>query len=249
VVALAACGDGSGLPDPPTPDGPVDLSAEWITSSPSAQGVDPGPLSSALIYGASNIPGLTSVVVVRNGRLVAERYLRRGGADSLYALRSVTKSVISLLIGLAIERGEVAATSQTLSELFVSPLPTLDAAHGAVIIGDLLTMRSGIEWNESSVAEYNGWVLAPDQINYLLARDVIEPPGTRWNYNSAAVHLLSAGRGSTSVRATWPRSTNWGRSTTGISGGWGGPAGATWCSHGAMVASTSTSSRHWRWSS
>ena len=191
-AALAACGDSAGPPNPPAPSGPIDLSAEWVTGSPASQGIDPAALSSGIQFGASTIPGLTSVLVVRNGRLVAERYFRPGGADSLYALRSVTKSVVAILLGLAIDRGFVVGTHQRLSELFVPPLPVLDAEHGAITIGDLLMMRSGIDWDESSVTEYNGWALAPDQIEYLLARAVVETPGARFNYNSAAVHLLSA---------------------------------------------------------
>ena len=57
---------------------------------------------------------------------------------------------------------------------------------------NLLTMTGGFQWNESGVTEYNNWVLAPDQIDYLLARPIVSPPGTTFNYNSAAVHLLSA---------------------------------------------------------
>ena len=162
-----------------------------MTSPPAEQGVDPAGLADALDQATTS--GVTSVLVVRRGRLVAERYFRPGGADSLYALRSVTKSVMSLLVGAAIDREVIRSTSQTLAELFHPPLPALDAEHGAITIADLLTMRSGIEWNESgNVAEYNGWALAPDQIEYLLAREVVDPPGSRWNYNSAAVHLLAA---------------------------------------------------------
>ena len=192
TASLTACGDTAGPTDAPAPSGPIDLSAEWVAGTPASQGIDPAALSAAIGFGAGNIPGLTSLLVVRNGRLVAERYLRHGGADSLYAVRSVTKSVMALLVGLAIDRGLVAGTGQPLAELFVAPLPALDQAHGAVTVGDLLTMRSGIDWNEAGVAEYNGWVLAPDQIAYLLAREVVATPGSRWNYNSAAVHLLSA---------------------------------------------------------
>jgi CubicO group peptidase (beta-lactamase class C family) len=190
-AALTACGDSAGPRDPLAPSGPIDLSAEWVTGSPASQGIDPAALSSAIQFGAGTIPGLTSVLLARNGRLVAERYFRPGGADSLYALRSVTKSVVAILLGLAIDRGFVDGTGQRLSELFAPPLPVLDADHGAITVADLLTMRSGIDWDESSVAEYNGWALAPDQIEYLLARAVVEP-GSRFNYNSAAVHLLSA---------------------------------------------------------
>jgi CubicO group peptidase (beta-lactamase class C family) len=54
-------------------------------------------------------------------------------------------------------------------------------------------MSAGFEWNElGDVSEYNDWVLARDQLDYLLARPLIAPPGTTFSYNSAAVHLLSA---------------------------------------------------------
>ncbi len=142
--------------------------------------------------GAAAIPGLRSILVVRHGRLIAERYLAPGGADSLYALRSVTKSVISLLVGSAIQRGAIRGTDQTLGELFHPPLPSLAPADAAITVGDLLTMTGGFQWNESGVTEYNNWVLAPDQIDYLLARPIVSQPGTTFNYNSAAVHLLSA---------------------------------------------------------
>ncbi len=123
---------------------------------------------------------------------MVERYYRPGGADSLYALRSVTKSVMSLLVGVAIQRGGVRATDQPLGELFHPPLPALDPAGAAITIGDLLTMTGGFQWDESGVTEYNNWALAPDQIEYLLARPLVNQPGTTFNYNSAAVHLLSA---------------------------------------------------------
>ena len=130
--------------------------------------------------------------MVRHGRLVAERYFRPGGADSLYSVRSVTKSVMSLLVGIAIQRGVIHGTDQTLGDLFRAPLPTLAPADAAITIGDLLTMTGGFQWDESTVTEYNNWVLSPDQIDYVLARPIVATPGTTFNYNSAAVHLLSA---------------------------------------------------------
>ncbi len=161
-------------------------------ATPGAQGVDPARLADGLSQ-AGALPGLTSLLVVRHGRLVAEDYYRPGGADSLYALRSATKSVISLLVGIAIQRGAIRATDQPLSELFRPPLPVLDPSDAAITVGDLLTMTGGFQWDENTgVTEYNNWVLAPDQIEYLLARPLASPPGTTFNYNSAAVHLLSA---------------------------------------------------------
>jgi len=195
LAATLACGEAAtappSTPPPPTTTQPVDLSADWVTTTPGAQGVDAAALATGL-GGAAGIPGLRSILVVRHGRLISEQYLASGGADSLYALRSVTKSLISLLVGSAIQRGAIRGTDQTLGELFRPPLPSLAPADAAITVGDLLTMTGGFQWNESGVTEYNNWVLAPDQIDYLLARPIVSPPGTTFNYNSAAVHLLSA---------------------------------------------------------
>jgi len=189
LAAALACSEAT-APQPRS--GPIDLSADWSVATPAAQGVDPTRLADGLSQAAA-LPGLTSLLVVRHGRLVAERYFRPGGADSLYALRSVTKSVISLLVGIAIQRSVIRATDQSLGELFRPPLPALDPPDAAITVGNLLTMTGGFQWDENTgVAEYNNWALAPDQIGYVLARPLVSPAGTTFNYNSAAVHLLSA---------------------------------------------------------
>jgi len=192
LLLTTACGGDAMAPSSPLPTEPIDLSADWAVSSPEHEQIDTAQLEAAFNSGAG-IPGLRNITVVRHGHLVAERYFAGARADSLYALRSVTKSVISLLVGIAIHRGEIRDVNQPLSELFKPPFPALDAADGAITVGNLLTMTGGFEWAEgSNVAEYNNWVLAPDQVEYVLARPIVSPPGTTFNYNSAAVHLLSA---------------------------------------------------------
>lgn len=187
-------GSDSTAPRPPTappPNATVDLSGEWTAAAPEAEGVDPARLAASLTQAAA-LPGLRSLLVIRHGRLVAERYFVSGGTDSLYSVRSVTKSVTALLVGLALERGIIRDTAATLADFFHPPLPALDAAHGALTVENLLTMTGGFQWDESSAAGYNAWALAPDQLDYLLARPIVTPPGSRFNYNSAAVHLLAA---------------------------------------------------------
>ena len=192
LLGAAGCGGDATAPSTPLPEEPIDLSAEWAVSSPDREQIDAGRLDAALSDGAA-IPGLRSITIIRHGHLVAERYFSGARPDSLYALRSVTKSVISLLVGIAIQRGVIRGTDQPLSELFRPPLPALDPAHGAITVGNLLTMTGGFQWDEAAnVAEYNNWALAPDQVEYVLARPIVSPPGSTFNYNSAAVHLLSA---------------------------------------------------------
>ena len=164
--------------------------------------VDEGALGRALDEAAS-VPGLESVAVVRRGRLVAERYLGTATADAAHPVRSITKSVMSLLVGLGIERGVFTGPPETLASTLHPPLPALSGEQATVTLDHLLTMTSGFQWDEGgNVAEYNGWVLAPDQVEYLLARPFSAPPGQSWNYNSAAVHLLSAALTSASGMGT-----------------------------------------------
>ena len=164
--------------------------------------VDADGLARALAL-AETVPGLESAVIIRRGRLVGERYLGTGSADAVHSIRSVTKGVISLLVGQAIERGVFHGTSERLADTFHPPLPVIEGEAAQITLQDLLTMTSGFEWNEdSNPAEYNNWALAPDQIEYLLARPITSSPGTVWNYNSAAVHLLSAAITSTSGTRT-----------------------------------------------
>ena len=85
LAAATACGDAT---SPPATPELLDLSAEWSTAVPGAEGLDDAALGTTLGQAAA-IPGLRSVLVVRHGRLIAEQYLGGGGADSLYALRSV----------------------------------------------------------------------------------------------------------------------------------------------------------------
>src|SRR5262249_56863988 len=116
---------------------------------------------------------------VRRGRLVAERYLGTASAEAPHPIRSVTKSVIALLVGQAIERGVFSDPGETLAATFHPPLPVLDGEQATVTLDELLTMTSGFQWDErGSVAGYNPWVLAPDQIEYLLSRPFHATPSS-----------------------------------------------------------------------
>jgi CubicO group peptidase (beta-lactamase class C family) len=189
ALVTAGCGE-STAPGGSRP--PIDLSAPWVVASPASQGVDSALLAVAYAA-AARTAGLRSLLVARNGFLVGEQYFGTVTADSLSDVRSVTKSVMSLLVGIAIAHGALAGTDEPLDRLLHPPVATIDGEQARITVEHLLTMTSGFEWDESTAAGYNAWVLAPDQIQYLLDRPLSDPPGTRFNYNSAAVHLLSAG--------------------------------------------------------
>jgi CubicO group peptidase (beta-lactamase class C family) len=138
------------------------------------------------------MPGMRSLLVVRRGHLVGEEYFNGNRADSLNHLRSVTKSVTALLVGVAVRRGIIRSTAQTLPDVIPLTVAAIPNDKREITVKHLLTMTGGFQWNEvQSVAEYNNWALAPDQIDYILERQLSDAPGSRFNYNSAAVHLLS----------------------------------------------------------
>lgn len=135
---------------------------------------------------------MRSLLVVRHGRLIAEQYFGTVTADSLNDGRSVTKSITSLLVGIAISKKIITGTTERLDTLIHPPVAQITGAKAAITVDNLLTMTSGFEWDETE-AGYDAWALAPDQIDYLLERPLSDQPGTRFNYNTAAVHLISAG--------------------------------------------------------
>src|SRR5262249_42657963 len=89
---------------------PADLSGEWRTVPPDSVDVDGSGVARALTS-AETVAGLESVVIVRRGRLIGERYLGTASSEQIHSIRSVTKSVISLLVGQAIARGVFQGTS------------------------------------------------------------------------------------------------------------------------------------------
>jgi len=157
----------------------------------SEQNIDPEALENAY-DAAERISGLKSLLVSRNGVLVAEAYFAEMGADDLFETRSVTKSIISALIGIAIEEGFLENTNQTLNE-FLNPLGyTLDGEKSEITIEHLLTMTAGFEWNEfTDNYSYGDWIRADDQIEYCINGDLVNSPGERFGYSSEEAHLLS----------------------------------------------------------
>ncbi len=166
--------------------------AGWRTTPPQDQGIDPAALADAQAYLAARVPHLDSLLVVRHGYLVHESYHHQTGPETLHALKSVTKSVMSALIGIAIRAGDLAGVDERLGYLMPEAFAAgTDRARREITIRDLLTMRSGLEW-----AEYGPGLLqmtaSPHWVQHVLELPLAHPPGTVFNYSTGDTHLLSA---------------------------------------------------------
>ncbi len=187
IWAVTACGDS---PSAPAPFEPIDLSAPWQAATPGSLGVDEVALARAATE-AEELDRMRSLVVVREGRVVLERYYHGFTSDSLADVRSVTKSVVSTLTGIALRQGALASLELTVGELLRPELGTPTPQQSSITVRDLLTMSGGFQWDESGTAEYNAWRRSGDFVRYLLDRPLANTPGSTFTYNSAAVHLLS----------------------------------------------------------
>ena len=141
---------------------------------------------------AEQFSGLKSLVVAKDGAIIKERYWGTARTYTTHDVRSVTKTVTGLLIGIAIDKGFIQSVDQTIGE-FLTPLyPNMSQDKANIKIRHLLTMSSGFSWNElSSAAEYGNWFNSPNQVQYILDRPLAAKPGQTFTYNSAALHLLS----------------------------------------------------------
>ena len=121
-------------------------------------------------------------------------YYRRG---DLHTLQSVTKTISSVIIGVAVTRGEFPSLDTPVLSFFdVAQVANVDDRKRRMTIRHLLTMTSGIDWNEA--LPYTdprntgvGLEESDDWVKYTIDRPMSEDPGTRWNYNSGASALLA----------------------------------------------------------
>ena len=150
----------------------------------------PGPLERAFAD-AARIPNLASLVLERDGVIEREQYYDGSGPDTPHDVRSVTKTVTSLLVGIALSRGCLRSLDQTLGDLLGPDAPA-DPAKAAISLRDILTMSAGFKWDELGNPDvYNSWALAPDPIAFTLAQPLTTTPGTVFDYNTGTFHLLS----------------------------------------------------------
>jgi CubicO group peptidase (beta-lactamase class C family) len=142
---------------------------------------------------ARQIPRLTALVVVRDGASLREEYFGGTTADTPQDVRSVTKSVTSLLVGAALDRGCLRSIDETIGDWLGPEVQALEPAKARISLRHLLTMSSGLEGNElADPAEYNRWAGATDSVAYSLERPLEYAPGTIFQYASAPYHLNSA---------------------------------------------------------
>jgi CubicO group peptidase (beta-lactamase class C family) len=193
VVALAfLAGCARGTPEPrsywPT--------AGWRASTPEEQGVDSEVLAEML--GAIGAQGydVDGVAVVRHGTLVLDAAVHPFQPGARHVVYSCTKSVVSALVGIAIDRGHIEGVDQPVLSFFPErTAANLDADKEAMTLEHLLTMTTGLACRDSYLYRWRGlhhMEQSEDWVQFMLDLPMAEPPGSRFEYCNGASFLLSA---------------------------------------------------------
>ena len=189
---------------------PPRADADWPVSSPEAAGFVPDQLHAAFARVIAGDENVHSILVERDGRLIAEVY-RRGSdrtigsygglgdffatdiefdADTLHDVRSISKSIVALAYGIARERGTAPSIDAPVLDSFPELADLRDPVRDTILIKHLLGMSTGLAWTEWGVgglaSDETALYWKSEPARYLLDREQVAPPGALFNYNGAA---------------------------------------------------------------
>ena len=177
--------------------GPTDY---WSVSTPEMQGMDSVMLGRADSRITGNYPNVYSLLVVRHGYLVYEKYYHGVDGNDANPVFSITKSVMSALTGIAVRDGLIDNTDQKLSEFFPEYFLQLDdTKKSEITVKNVLTMTGGLESIDS---DYMSYFSSPDFLDYVLQKPLTNNPGEKFVYNTGLTHFLSAVIAETSGKST-----------------------------------------------
>jgi CubicO group peptidase (beta-lactamase class C family) len=193
---------------------PQQTSDGWETAALGEVGMDTLPfielMNQLLRRNDNNVHG---ILVAREGKLAFEEYFAGEDLDlshlsdgiaftyrefdrtTLHCLASDTKSITSVLLGIAIDQGLIAGTAETMFSFFPDHSNLSDAAKGQITLDDMLAMASGLPWTEDYPFDdlrndLTAMVFSEDPIAYVLSKSTVATPGAQFIYNSGTTNLL-----------------------------------------------------------
>ena len=191
---------------------PPDLGDGWTVAAPESEGLDPAVLCAiGPQFDDWKAADVHAVVVIRDGKLVYERYFT--GEDDIlgYSVgsitfnattkhdeRSISKSVTSLLVGIAVDRGWIENIAAPVFSFFPEYADLRTPEKDKITLRHLLTMSAGFAWDEESLP-YNNYGNserpmddAIDPYRYVLSQPMASAPGEQYNYCGCSAALLGA---------------------------------------------------------
>jgi len=172
-------------------------SLEWRECSPEEVGMNTERLKDVYNYAINPKIKTQALLIIRKGYIVFELYLNEFSKNTRHYSYSVAKSFSSALIGIAYDRGYIKDLNSKIINYYKDYEDLFDSEYKRnITIKNILTMTSGIEWDEEDYdyPENDVWKMideADDYFDYILSKPMRYKPGTDWNYSSGDSMLLS----------------------------------------------------------
>ena len=146
---------------------------------------------SRVLDAAAEYGQLRTVSIAQRGQILAERGYRGHSVRAPTNIKSASKSIVSALVGIAIDKGVLEGVHQKIAPLLKKDLPSdPDPRLAEITIGHLLSMQAGLE--RTSGTNYGSWVSSSNWVRAALARPFVDEPGGSMLYSTGSTHLLSA---------------------------------------------------------
>lgn len=168
----------------------------WTSATPESQGINSGGLCDLMEAITQNHYDIDSVIVVRNGFMVLEAYFHPYSKNRKHTIASCTKSIMSALIGIALDKGYIESVRQPVADFFKDGTSAdADQRKQAMTLEHLLMMASGLDCKDSYLYNWKGLAemrQSADWTRHVLALPMAETPGKTFEYCNGVSHLLSA---------------------------------------------------------
>lgn len=179
-----------------------------LLSAPAGAQEQYDPAVADLLNQAERLTPLESVIVAKDGEVIAERGYRGHSVTAPTNIKSASKSIISALVGIAIDKGVLEGPDQKIAPLLKADLPdNPDPRIHEITIGNLLSMQAGLE--RTSGPNYGRWVQSGNWVRFALAQPFVDDPGGGMLYSTGSTHLLSAILTRTTGRSTLELARDW----------------------------------------
>lgn len=170
----------------------------------------PAPVSALLeeLAKRPELEPLKTVIVARDGKILTERGYRGNRVTDSTNIKSASKSIISALVGIAIDKGLLEGPDQKIAQILKADLPASpDPRINDITIGNLLSMQAGL--GRLSGPNYGRWVASRNWVRTALAQPFDDAPGGQMLYSTASTHLLSAILTKISGKSTLALARDW----------------------------------------
>jgi len=171
---------------------PEETGDGWEISNPASQGFDRSALEQIYrtLSNEKQYPNIRSLLVIRNDKLVSEAYFKDpDDRERLHAVMSVTKSITSMVVGIAIDRGYLASVDDRLYQ-FIPEFFDGDPLKRSITILHLLTMETGLDY-DNDIHTNEMIYCKGSSLDYVLSKPMVFEPGKDWYYGDGNPQIMS----------------------------------------------------------